>query len=393
MPHFSAPAALEIVLASQDDLPFIVVSGTIGEETAVAMMKAGAHDYLMKAKLTRLPETVRREVREASIRAERRQAAIALQESEAKNRAILAAIPDLMFRVGADGRYRELVAGNLALNAFFNGCDPIGTTIAELLPPQLAARKLYHLQAALKTGTLQVYEQPGPAGDRLLHEEIRIAKRNDDEALVMVRDISARKQAEANLAKRDRFLATLVDVQRLLLADSLQLTTYQCVLALIGAAAEADRAYLFENHCDAGGNLRASQRAEWCASGIAPQLDNPHFQNLCYDEVAPRWRKVLERGGIINARLADCPGTLRPLLEEQAVQSMLLIPTLANGEFLGFVGFDACRLAKRWEVLEIELLSSAAAAIALAKEREQATRALARLSSERHHPHPADRRR
>jgi len=47
MPCFSAPAALEIIQASRYDLPFILVSGTIGEGTAVAMMKAGAHDYLM----------------------------------------------------------------------------------------------------------------------------------------------------------------------------------------------------------------------------------------------------------------------------------------------------------------------------------------------------------
>ncbi|MEB3358155.1 MAG: GAF domain-containing protein [Synechococcales bacterium] len=74
LPGFDAPTALDILKQSQFDYPFIVVSGTIGEELAVAMMKAGAHDYLMKNNLTRLPEAVRREVREAQIRAERRAA-------------------------------------------------------------------------------------------------------------------------------------------------------------------------------------------------------------------------------------------------------------------------------------------------------------------------------
>ena len=58
MPQFSAPAALEILKESGRDLPFIIVSGTIGEEKAVAMMKAGAHDYVMKHNLARLVPAV-----------------------------------------------------------------------------------------------------------------------------------------------------------------------------------------------------------------------------------------------------------------------------------------------------------------------------------------------
>jgi PAS domain S-box-containing protein len=82
LPGFDAPAALEIVKQRQLDLPFITISGTIGEATAVAMMKAGAHDYLMKDNLTRLSAAVRREVREAQMRAERKQVAIALNRAK-----------------------------------------------------------------------------------------------------------------------------------------------------------------------------------------------------------------------------------------------------------------------------------------------------------------------
>jgi PAS domain S-box-containing protein len=71
LPKFNASAALQIVREIGSDIPFIVVSGTIGERSAVELMKAGAHDYLMKGNLTRLPEAVRREMREAQIRLER----------------------------------------------------------------------------------------------------------------------------------------------------------------------------------------------------------------------------------------------------------------------------------------------------------------------------------
>ena len=71
MPHFSAPAALKVVQESGVDLPFIIVSGAIGEDSAVAAMKVGAHDYLMKGNLARLVPAIEREFREAEVRRER----------------------------------------------------------------------------------------------------------------------------------------------------------------------------------------------------------------------------------------------------------------------------------------------------------------------------------
>jgi PAS domain S-box-containing protein len=70
MPGFDASAALKIYQACGLDIPFIVVSGTIGEETAVAMIRAGAHDYLLKRNLDRLVPTIERELREAVTRRE-----------------------------------------------------------------------------------------------------------------------------------------------------------------------------------------------------------------------------------------------------------------------------------------------------------------------------------
>ena len=82
MPQFDAPAALSVLRKSGRDLPFLVVSGTIGEDLAVAMMKQGAHDYLMKNNLARLVPAVEREVKEAEGRQVRREAEAALRESE-----------------------------------------------------------------------------------------------------------------------------------------------------------------------------------------------------------------------------------------------------------------------------------------------------------------------
>src|SRR5262245_32018925 len=86
LPAFSAPAALKLLKDSGQDLPFIIVSGGIGEDIAVACMKAGAHDYLMKGNLSRLAPAVDRELREAANRASQRESRRLMIESKRRYR-------------------------------------------------------------------------------------------------------------------------------------------------------------------------------------------------------------------------------------------------------------------------------------------------------------------
>ncbi len=82
MPHFSGLDALAELKKSEIDIPFILVSGVIGEETAVAAMKAGSNDYIMKNKLNRLVPAIERELREAEVRRQKLLVVKALEESE-----------------------------------------------------------------------------------------------------------------------------------------------------------------------------------------------------------------------------------------------------------------------------------------------------------------------
>lgn len=82
LPQFSGIAALALLQEKGLDLPFIIVSGSIGDEIAVAAMKAGAHDYLMKGNLSRLVPAIERELQEATSRRERQRIQSQLRESE-----------------------------------------------------------------------------------------------------------------------------------------------------------------------------------------------------------------------------------------------------------------------------------------------------------------------
>jgi signal transduction histidine kinase len=99
LPGFSGTEALQLLRAHSTYLPFIVVSGRIGEEEAVALMKAGADDYVMKDKLARLVPAVERSLREAQSRLESRIAQLALRESEARFKAIVSNMPGMVFQL------------------------------------------------------------------------------------------------------------------------------------------------------------------------------------------------------------------------------------------------------------------------------------------------------
>lgn len=191
-----------------------------------------------------------------------------------------------------------------------------------------------------------------------------------------VRDISDRKAAKAALEKRERYLATQVNLQQQLLSSREFQPDYRNILQILGRVSSASRVYFFENHLDNAGDLLMSQRSEWCAPGIAPEIDNPILQNLPYRDCFPRWQSILERGEIINDRVANLPDREREILQPQGILAILILPLMVDAEFKGFIGFDNCTSDRIWEPSEVSLLGSAASAISLHQERCQAIDAL-----------------
>src|SRR5436309_783862 len=221
LPDFDAPTALKILQERGLDLPFIIVSGGIGEDIAVEAMKAGAHDYLMKGNLSRLAPAVDRELREAANRQGQREAKRALQESELRYRLLWETSPDAVILMDTESRIHF---ANPAVKEVF-GYAPeeiIGQSLTVLQPERLRAFHLTGLQRYLQTGIKKLnWRATEAVGRRKDGAEIPIEVSFTDMDLNgqrrfvgFVRDITDRKRAERELRQNQEQFRVAREIQQ-----------------------------------------------------------------------------------------------------------------------------------------------------------------------------------
>lgn len=203
VPQFEAPAVLALVLDTGLDIPFIVVSGTVGEETAVELMRAGAQDYVRKENLSRLAPAVAREVAEARDRARRRHSETALRESETQFQTLVELAPEAVF-IQTGGCFAYVNGAAQQLFGARSAEELIGRSVLDLF------RADQHEQISARIRMLNEDQKVVPSAEEVcvrldgstIDVEVSAAPfqhQGEHGAIVFARNITERKRAESSL--------------------------------------------------------------------------------------------------------------------------------------------------------------------------------------------------
>ncbi|MDZ4158393.1 MAG: GAF domain-containing protein, partial [Anaerolineaceae bacterium] len=166
---------------------------------------------------------------------------------------------------------------------------------------------------------------------------------------------------EQLLLRRSAILEAVRLTAEYFLASSDWHDCIQEVLRCLGEASAVSRVYLFENHQAEDGTHLTSQRFEWCAPGVEPQINNPRLQNAPL--LAPEFAllsKTVGRGETICGLTRDFTGPERSFLEAQGIRAIVIVPVNVQGVWWGFLGFDECLAERAWHPAEIGSLQAAA---------------------------------
>jgi PAS domain S-box-containing protein len=197
LPQFGGPAALAIYRQHELDIPFIIVSGAIGEETAVEMMKAGAHDYVMKNNLARLGPVVHRELAAAKERCARKQ----VEAARAHLAAIVECCDEAIVGKTLDG---TVVSWNAAAERLYGytAAEILGRSVSILVPPYRPRDLIEVFEMAARGErveafeTIRVRKDGTPIEVSLVVSPIKDASGRVVGASSVGRDISRRKEEE-----------------------------------------------------------------------------------------------------------------------------------------------------------------------------------------------------
>jgi PAS domain S-box-containing protein len=194
-----------------------------------------------------------------------------------------------------------------------------------------------------------------------------------------------RRKVEEELERRDAILDAVRFAADQFLGEAAGWEeSIKAVLRRLGEATQASRVYVFENHADGDGDLRATMGYEWSAPGISIQIDNPVLQGLSY-EVAGfgRWIEMLGRGDPVHGHVRELPEIEQTELRAEEILSIAVVPIFVEGRWWGFIGFDECVEEREWSAAEVGALGAAAGTLGAAIRRRRTEEQL-RGSEERY---------
>jgi len=216
LPNYDGLTALQWVRVQHPNIPFILVSGALGEEQAVDILKSGATDYVLKTRLARLPTAVRRALSEAEFHRQYQRAEECLQQNRDLFRQITDNVEDLVTVLDLEGR--RVFASPSYRRLFGEQACVMGTDSFQEVHPDDAARirKLFADTAASGAGQRAEYRFVLPSGTvRHIESQGNVIRNLEGQirhVVVVSRDVTERKETEARLAQAQK---ELVEMSRL----------------------------------------------------------------------------------------------------------------------------------------------------------------------------------
>lgn len=194
--------------------------------------------------------------------------------------------------------------------------------------------------------------------------------------LLVLRDITERKRAEAELHQRDKILEALAYSGELFLRPGRLTDSFDGMLSLLGEAAKVSRAAIFQNHVADDSRLLTDRVAEWVTPDAHHQ--SPPVRDFDYQASGfIRWVNALGAGRPISGLVSQFPAAEQATLTQLGIGALAAVPIFCQGQWWGFLVFMDEAPDRRWSAAEIEALKSAAGMVGAALAR-QATEAAER---------------
>jgi diguanylate cyclase (GGDEF)-like protein/PAS domain S-box-containing protein len=300
---------------------------------------------------------------------EQKKAEEELRSSEQRNRALVNAMPDIMFLYSGDGFYIDIeVKNDLQLTEkgrqLYQAGRLIGSSIKAVLEPAIAEVIYSCIGETLRSGKLQFLEYRYNVEGEQRFFEARMAPAGENEVLSIVRDITAKKEMERALTYQLEFEKMVADISSAFVGTAGKSIdeAINHALELSGLFFEADRSYVcrFSKDWQSMNNTH-----EWCAADISPMLERN--QNFLLENT-PWWASQLRRRDCVYVPDIEAlpPEADKDIIDFRAegTSSFLTIPLVKEGSTFGIFGFKNVRKKKTYNENQIALLKVIADIIA-----------------------------
>src|SRR5437879_2941087 len=370
MPGFDGMAALALAREMRPDTPFIFVSGTIGEDSAVDALKSGATDYVMKTNLVRLPAAVERALRDAKERTARRKAEEELEALRERLRSILSTLPDVVWSVAVPSR--EILYVSPASSTVFGRtqkevCES-RMLWGEPIHPEDRPRIMELLQNAEIGETFEAeYRIVKPGGEiRWIQGRGRFtgdAAGNVVRIDGISRDITERREHERRLAQLSRIHAVLSGINSAIVRAHSRDELFRDACRIAVGAGQFRMAWVGVVDCEA---LRVKPVA-WDGE-VLDFFDNAPLAIMATSGQSLVGQAVREKKPVISNDVQNDPERMmKKECLERGINSLAAFPLIVGGEAVGVLALYAVEIVF-FDSAEMKLLGELAGDIAFALE-------------------------